>query len=127
MPENIIVYETEDTYDCEDCGLSSETAYKFTYKGKTYGGDAVAHCFGGYDNTMEELLLELLADMGVTFELHCGEEESVEEYAAEPSDDFDIDSFGAILDGEDLGDVDMSTYDQSENKNSECEGGGCTI
>lgn len=53
--------------------------------------------------------------------------EKVEQGEVKPSDDFDIDNFGALIDGEDLGDVDMSTYDQGDNKNSECEGGGCTI
>lgn len=60
--------QTYDEWDCETCGGSYASAYEFTVNGKTYGGEASAHCFGGYSNNLEDLLLEFLNDLGYTFE-----------------------------------------------------------
>jgi hypothetical protein len=39
----------------------------------------------------------------------------------------DIDEFDDVLGGLDLPEIDMTTYDQADNENNGCTGGGCAI
>ena len=39
----------------------------------------------------------------------------------------DIEDFDNILEGLELPDIDMTTYDQADNENNDCTGGGCAI
>lgn len=47
----------------------------------------------------------------------------VEEDKAEEEDELSLDS----LDDLELPDIDMTTYDQADNANNDCTGGGCAI
>lgn len=52
-----------DSYDCDCCGGNWADGYELTTEdGKTYGGPAVAACFGGDHYYLEDVLMEFLRD-----------------------------------------------------------------
>jgi len=74
MTKTATITYSEDSYDCEDCGLSYANGCTLeTSDGITLCATACAACYGGSDTTVEDVLRQLLEHLG--YEVKIEEEE----------------------------------------------------
>ena len=66
----IIIKRTEDKHECETCGSSWEESYMTKFNGEVIGKEAVAHCFGAENTSLENVLILLLNRLGYDIEVN---------------------------------------------------------
>lgn len=66
--KNIKLTYSTDEYDCEDCGGSYADSWLLECEGKMFGSIARAHCFGGEQHELSDVLLAFMESEGYTFE-----------------------------------------------------------
>lgn len=70
--KRIKIIRTEAENDCETCGWDWAESYQVEYKGKLYGNEARASCFGAENTSLADAMLLFIESQGFEVEYEEG-------------------------------------------------------
>lgn len=66
----ILIQHTTDEHDCETCGPSYAESHMTEFNGKIIGNNAVASCFGAENFSLEDILIQIIKELGYKVEVN---------------------------------------------------------